>query len=68
MGISASSYPTNNYYPASLSTLGFVNYANGSGGDYSLGVNSPYLGLGSDGLNPGADFKAIGAATSGVGP
>ena len=32
-----------NYFPGPWSGVGFVNFNNGSGGDYHLSASSPYL-------------------------
>jgi hypothetical protein len=55
----ASSYPGGNFFPASLSGVGFV-----GGGDFHLLPSSPFVGVASDGTNPGADFGAIQSQTS----
>ncbi|HKC85742.1 MAG TPA: hypothetical protein VKG02_07210, partial [Blastocatellia bacterium] len=49
-------YPANNFLPALLSQVGFVDLA---GGDYRLGSNSPYLNAGTDGKDIGCDFTAL---------
>ena len=59
-------YPSGNFFPGSASSVGFVNYANGNGGDYHLHSNSPYKNAGTDGKDLGADIDAIAAATAGV--
>ena len=56
-------YPTGNYFPGLASAVGFSNY---SGGDLSLTSSSPYKGKASDGTDPGVDFAALRAATTGV--
>lgn len=61
----ASRYPTNNFYPASTSAIGFVNAA---AGDYHLAASSPYKNQGTNGRDPGADIDAVMAATTGVVP
>jgi len=60
-GAPASSYPTDNFYPATLDDVGFVNRA---GGDYHLAAGSPYKGQGTDGKDPGADIDAVASATA----
>ena len=62
-GGTVSLYPTNNYFPPSLSDVGFVNLA---GGNYQLLATSPYLGAGTDGKDIGADFNALNTAIAGV--
>jgi hypothetical protein len=42
--------------------IGFVNY---STGNYLLQTASPYLSVGTNGKNPGADVNAINAALAG---
>ncbi|HKV81090.1 MAG TPA: Ig domain-containing protein [Candidatus Sulfotelmatobacter sp.] len=61
-----SKYPIGNYFPATPSAVGFVNYANGIGGDYRLQPSSPYKNAGSDGKDLGADMDALNAAIAGV--
>jgi hypothetical protein len=56
-------YPTGNYYPASLSAVGFVNL---TAGDYHLAPTSIYKGAASDGKDVGADIDAINTAVAGV--
>jgi hypothetical protein len=62
VGGSASAYPANNFFPATLDHVGFVNRANGN---YRLASTSPYKHAGTDGKDLGADFDAIDAAGSG---
>ncbi len=45
-----------NSYPATLAQIGFVNYNNGSGGDYHLAVGSPYKGIGDRRDRPGRQY------------
>ncbi len=56
-------YPQNNYYPATVSDVGFVNVG---GGNYRLGAASPFQLLATDGTDPGADIAMVEAATAGV--
>ncbi|HEU4722276.1 MAG TPA: right-handed parallel beta-helix repeat-containing protein, partial [Gemmatimonadaceae bacterium] len=56
----ASSYPASNYFPATLSSIGFVDL---SGGNYRLSAGSPYLGKGYDGRDVGADISQVEALT-----
>jgi hypothetical protein len=58
----ASNYPSNNFFPATLGNVGFVDLA---GGNYRLAPGSPYKGAGLDGADIGADLDAIQAAMSG---
>ena len=62
-GGSASKYPPDNFFPASMSAVGFVNLA---GGDYRLQATSPYKNAGTDGRDVGADIDSVNAATAGV--
>ena len=45
IGASASEYPKENQYPASVDRVGFVNFEKG---EYRLSPNSPYKGVGAD--------------------
>jgi hypothetical protein len=49
-------YPADNFTPASLSQVGFVDL---TGGDYRLGPTSPYRNAGTDGKDIGRDFTAL---------
>jgi hypothetical protein len=51
------SYPADNFTPASLSQVGFVDLA---GGDYRLAPTSPYRKARTDGKDVGCDFTALG--------
>jgi hypothetical protein len=62
VGGSAANYPSNNFFPAALANVGFVDLA---GGNYRLASGSPYKAGGSDGKDIGADIDAIEAAISG---
>ena len=64
IGGSASSYPADNFFPASTSNVGFVNY---SSGNYALASGTPYKGAASDGKDIGADITALNAALAGTG-
>jgi hypothetical protein len=50
-----SDYPPGNFFPASMSDIGFENYA---GGDYRLQTNSSYKNAGTDGKDIGADISS----------
>lgn len=50
VGGSSASYPTGNYFPTSLSAVGFTNL---TGGDYRLVSTSPYCRVGTDGQDLG---------------
>ena len=54
-------YPSNNFFPASLNDVGFVDRA---GGNYRLGNGSSYKNAGTDGKDIGCDFDALAAAMS----
>lgn len=56
-----SNYP-NNFFPASLDAVGFVDRAHDN---YTLSSSSPYKGKASDGKDVGVDFNALNAAQSG---
>lgn len=62
-GWAPSMYPSNNFFPASLQAIGFVN---ANGGDYHLAASSPYRNAGTDGKDLGVDWAAFDAAQSGV--
>ena len=67
VGGRCSGYPPGNRCPANWRAVGFVNYNNGNGGDYTLAAHSPYKGSGSDphGLgttDPGANVSAVNPA------
>ena len=62
-GGSAAKYPTNNFFPAAMNDVGFVNVA---GGDYHLATSSPYKNAGSDGKDIGANIDAVNSATAGA--
>lgn len=54
-------YPSNNFFPANLGAVGFVN---ASSGDYRLASTSLYKGAASDGKDVGANIDALGTATA----
>lgn len=58
-------YPANNFYPASLSAVGFVDLANGN---YRLSSASPYKSRGTDGKDIGVDWDALNTAMTGGTP
>jgi hypothetical protein len=60
-GGSPAGYPTENFFPASADTVGFVDPANG---DYRLSATSPYYNAGTDGANVGADYDALKTAAA----
>jgi hypothetical protein len=55
-GAVATLYPPDNFFPASLDKIGFVN---AGAGDYRLGPASPYRKAGTDGRDVGADIGAL---------
>jgi hypothetical protein len=57
-----STWPSQNYFASNPATVGFVNYSSGDGGTYLLQGTSPYISVGTNGKNPGADVNAINAA------
>jgi hypothetical protein len=59
-------WPSGNFFPATTSTVQFVNYNGGNGGNYQLQPSSPYKGKGTDGMDLGADVAAINTAIAGV--
>ena len=59
VGARATSYPPDNFFPATLDEVGFVDRA---GGNYRLAPGSPYKGTATDGADPGADVDALEAA------
>src|SRR5207245_11140101 len=60
-GGAAAAYPSDNFFPASLDLVGFLNLA---GGDYHLAPSSPYKNTATDGRDLGADIDALTAATA----
>lgn len=56
---------TTTCYPASVSTVQFVNYA---GGNYALQTSSPYHNAGTDGADIGVNMTALLAAQGGTAP
>src|SRR5438552_2312383 len=60
-GGAAATYPSDNFFPASLDLVGFLNLA---GGDYHLAPSSPYKNAATDGRDLGADIDALTAATA----
>ncbi len=56
-------YPADNFFPAELAAVGFVDPANG---DYHLAPSSPYKNAATDGKDIGADMDALLAAIGGV--
>ena len=56
-------YPADNFFPASLADVGFVDL---TGGNYRLAASSPYKNAGTDGIDIGADFDVLDPATAGA--
>lgn len=54
-GGDSSDYPPGNFFPGSMSDVGFENYASG---DYRLRANSPYKNAGTDGKDIGAGIDS----------
>src|SRR3989475_6312277 len=63
VGGNESIYPPNNFFPASITDVGFVDLPHGN---YRLASSSAYQNSGTDGKDIGADIDAIEAATEGV--
>src|SRR5882724_2654108 len=55
----ASNFPADNYFPSTLSAVGFVDLA---GHNYALAAGTPYVRAGTDGKDVGVDFTAMAAA------
>lgn len=62
-GGNSSQYPADNFFPSTMSAVGFVNQ---SGGDYHLASSSPYKNAGTDGKDLGADIDSVNSATAGA--
>jgi hypothetical protein len=63
VGAWAEKHPAGNFYPSSVSGVGFASWA---GGDFRLGAGSEFRGRGTDGRDPGADFATLLARTAGA--
>src|SRR5262245_35201122 len=59
VGGSASTWPADNYYPSSLSAVGFTDL---NGKNYVLAAGTPYVRAGTDGKDVGVDFNGMAAA------
>lgn len=55
-------YPPGNLVPVDVAAVGFENYIEGGGGDYSLSASSIYKGTASDGTDPGVNFDLYNVA------
>jgi uncharacterized protein (TIGR03437 family) len=64
-GAEASRYPADNFYPAVLDDVKFVDRA---ASNYSLAIDSPYKLLATDGKDVGCDFNALNAALTNTQP
>jgi hypothetical protein len=62
------SWPAGTYAPATASAVQFMNYNNGSGGNYQLQSTSPYKNAGLDGKDLGADMATLNSMIAGVAP
>ena len=62
----SSTYPASTIVLANAASIGFVNYNNGSGGDYHLSPTSPLHNAASDGTDIGANVDTVLADTAGV--
>ena len=58
VGAKSSEYPQNNFYPASVEQVGFVDFAK----NYRLGPSSRFKKLAPKGKDIGADIDALGPA------
>jgi hypothetical protein len=67
-GTKAAVWPasSSNFFPATASAVGFVNYNNGNGGDYHLSSTSPYKNAATDGKDLGANIDTVNADTTGL--
>lgn len=61
-----SSWPADNFFPASPEAVEFVNYNGGNGGNYELQPSSPYKNKGTDGRDLGADVVGLQQQLAGV--
>lgn len=59
IGANSEDYPTDNFFPATVANVNFVDYA---AGDYRLASNSPYKNAGTDGRDIGCDIDSMNAA------
>ena len=65
VGGSASEYPADNFFPRTLSDVGFASHRDGR---FRLTVHSRYARIGTDGRDPGADLEMPPSAARGVPP
>ena len=59
----SSGYPTGNFYPSNVTSVGFLN---AGALDFNLLASSPYKGKATDGRDPGADVDVINTLLIGV--
>jgi len=59
-------WPDGNQFPPDQSSIGYVNFNGGLGGDYHLDGASPYKGTANDGADPGANIDLVNLYTSSV--
>ena len=59
----SSGYPTGNFYPSTVTSVGFLN---AGALDFNLLASSPYKGKATDGRDPGADVDVINTLLIGV--
>lgn len=64
-GLSATDYPTGNFFPTDIASVQFVDF---EGGNLQLAANSPYKGAGTDGKDLGADIDSLPIRGSVVAP
>lgn len=57
---------TNNSIPANNTAIGFVNYNNGTGGDYTLAAATTYKNYADDGTDPGVNIATLMTKVAGV--
>jgi Putative Ig domain len=64
----AGNWPAGNYAPATADEIQFLDYNNGSGGNYQLQPSSPYQNAGTDGQDVGANVSTVNSMIAGVAP
>jgi len=60
------SWPAKNMFAQTIDDVGFTNYNDSNGGDYTLLSSSPYKNKGTDGKDLGADIVGLNAALANV--
>ncbi len=63
VGGNSAIYPADNFFPASLDDVRFINRA---AGNYRLAANSPFKAAGTNGLDLGVDFNLLNASIAGT--